>query len=1012
MRSASLLINRRHYYLLLALALLAGSYALRYVDWQGSQSLHTLMESLATLLAFLVGLLALIRYFSQQDSQFLYIGTAFLGTGFLDAYHTVVTSAFFLPYMPSDYPHLVPWSWIASRLFLSVMLFMSWWLWYRHRHDADYRHRTVRIFWLSGLATLTCFLFFALFPLPTASEPDWLIPRPFDLIPAFFFLFALMGYLRKGLWPESDFEHWLVLSLIVGLATQTTFMPFSSHLNDTEFNVAHLLKKLSYILVMVGLLINLYQSYLALKLETELRIAAEKQIRANEAKLTTILDNVDAFIYMKDRGGRYIYANQRTRELFQAELEQIIGENDESFFDAETVWKIYSNDRRVLDDGEILRCEEVNADLKTGRPVNYLTVKLPLRQDDGTIYALCGISTDITELKRIEDELRRYKDHLEDEVRQRTEELQVSNARLTDTQFAMDKAGIGIHWVDFASGRFLYVNDYGAQLFGYGPAELQQLRVMDIDPNFTLDNFKARFQQMREAVAATIETVVRHKDGHIIPISVTYYYQAEAADREARFISFVSDITVRKQAEAQLIEAKNAAEAASRSKTVFLSNISHELRTPLNAILGFTQLMERDSRIPEDQQRNIATINRSGNHLLTLINDVLEISRIEAGRTATVREAFNLPATLTVVEEMIRVRATAKGLAFLLDCRENLPTFVLGDAHHLRQVLINLLGNAVKYTEHGQVRLVVTAQTEHGIRFEVIDTGPGIATEEKERIFHPFYQTEFGIAKGEGTGLGLAISRNFVRLMGGELGIESTLGKGSRFYFSIPLPPAAPVAGLSGDRITGLVPGQPAPRILLVEDHPDNQRVIAEMLKQINCEVSIAANGRQAVELYQIWRPELILMDMRMPEMDGYQATRVIRTLAGGDSLPIVALTASAFTEDKSAIIAAGCNEMLSKPVEAQLLFETIGRMLGLQFEYAKPENLTDVATIPDLCALPIELRLELGEAATTLDVEATQAIVERLYPDFPAEAKLIRELTDTFSFDKIVKLLACRISS
>lgn len=1008
MRAATYLINRRDCYLLLVLALLLTSYGLRDADWQGSQSLHTVMESLATLLAFLVGILALIRYFSQRDSQFLYVGTAFLGTGFLDAYHTVVTSAFFLPYMPSDYPHLVPWSWFASRLFLSVMLFMSWWLWYKHRHDPDYRHRTALIFWATGLATLTCFLFFALFPLPAATEPDWPIPRPYDFAPALFFVCALIGYLRKGLWPRNDFEHWLVLSLIVGLATQTTFMPFSTHLNDTEFNVAHLLKKLSYILVMVGLLINLYQSYLALKLETKLRIAAEKQSRESEAKLTTILDNVDAFIYLKDISGRYIYANRRTRDLFQAELGQIIGQGDECFFTAETVRQIHGNDRRVLDGGEVLRCEEGNVDLKTGRLTHYLTVKLPLRQDDGSIYALCGISTDISELKQIEAELRRYKDHLEQEVRQRTAELLQSNARLSDTQFAMDKAGIGIHWVDFASARFLYVNDYGAQLFGYTPAELQQLRVIDIDLNFTLENFQARFEHMREAIAATIETIVRHKDGHIIPISVTYYYQAEADDRKARFICFVSDITVRKQAEAQLVEAKNAAEAASRSKTLFLSNVSHELRTPLNAILGFTQLMERDPRIPEDQQRNIATINRSGNHLLALINDVLEISRIEAGRTTTVKEAFNLLATLNMVEEMIRIRAKGKGLTFFVDCFENLPTFVLGDAHHLRQVLINLLGNAVKYTEHGQVGLIVTPGAGQDIRFEVIDTGPGIATGEKEQIFHPFYQTEFGIAKGEGTGLGLAISRNFVSLMGGELQVESTLGEGSRFYFTIPLQPVAPLANATGDRIIGLMPGQPSPHILLVEDHPDNQRVAAEMLKQIDCEVSIASNGREGVELFQSLQPQLILMDMRMPEMDGYEATRIIRALPGGDSVPIVALTASAFEEDKSTVIAAGCNEMLSKPVEAQVLFETIGRILDLRFEYAKPNAPINIDDLTHLNALPSELRHELKEMVIMLDVEAAQAMVERLRADFPAEADLLKGLIEDYNFDRILTLLEC----
>ncbi|OAI20895.1 hypothetical protein A1359_20060 [Methylomonas lenta] len=293
----SLSFKRRDSYLLLALGLIATSYALQDINWEGSVSLHTLMESLATLLAFFVGGLALIRYFSQGDRQFLYVGAGFIGTGFLDAYHAVVTSAFFLPYMPSTYPHLVPWSWIASRLFLSLMLFISWLLDYRyHNQPMSARHSTT-VLWLTALATMCCFLFFALVPLPDASNANWPIPRPYDLVPAAMFLLALIGYLRKGLWRENDFEHWLVLSLIVGFATQSVFMPFSTHVNDTEFNLAHLLKKISYLLVLIGLSVSLYQTYAALKRETERRLAVENELRIeaevlarNERWFKTIAD--------------------------------------------------------------------------------------------------------------------------------------------------------------------------------------------------------------------------------------------------------------------------------------------------------------------------------------------------------------------------------------------------------------------------------------------------------------------------------------------------------------------------------------------------------------------------------------------------------------------------------------------------------------------------------------------------------------------------------------------------
>lgn len=277
--------NRSHTYLVVSLSLLASGYLLKDLDWQGSVSFHTLMESLATMLAFFVGTMALIRYFSQRDNLFLYLGAGFIGTAFLDAYHAVVTSAFFIPYMPSDYPNLTPWSWIASRLFLASFMFLSWLLWYLHRDDDDFLQSHRKVFWLTGLATLACFLIFSVAPLPQFPIDGSLIHRPLELLPALLFLCALLGYLFKGAWKYNDFEHWLVLSLIVGLATQSIFMPFSHSLNDTEFNLAHLLKKVSYVLVLTGLLISLYQTYKSLQKETRRRIEIEEELRLDAVAL-------------------------------------------------------------------------------------------------------------------------------------------------------------------------------------------------------------------------------------------------------------------------------------------------------------------------------------------------------------------------------------------------------------------------------------------------------------------------------------------------------------------------------------------------------------------------------------------------------------------------------------------------------------------------------------------------------------------------------------------------------
>lgn len=268
--------QRMQLYLLTILLLFSIGLVLQNMTWYGSTHLHTLMEVVATLLASFVGAMSLVRFFSQRDAQFLYIGAGFLGTALLDGYHTVVTSWWFQPYMPSDMPHLIPWSWIASRLFLSLLMFISWLLWYTHRSNS-YTPKVSRVFWVTGLATIGCFILFSFTPLPSYGVQNTWLHRPFELIPALFFGLALSGYLTKGAWRHDVFEHWLVLSLIVGLVTQMAFMPYSDQLYDTAFNIAHLLKKASYIAVLTGLLISLYLTYQELKAETEKRAQVEQK---------------------------------------------------------------------------------------------------------------------------------------------------------------------------------------------------------------------------------------------------------------------------------------------------------------------------------------------------------------------------------------------------------------------------------------------------------------------------------------------------------------------------------------------------------------------------------------------------------------------------------------------------------------------------------------------------------------------------------------------------------------
>jgi signal transduction histidine kinase/ligand-binding sensor domain-containing protein/DNA-binding NarL/FixJ family response regulator len=392
----------------------------------------------------------------------------------------------------------------------------------------------------------------------------------------------------------------------------------------------------------------------------------------------------------------------------------------------------------------------------------------------------------------------------------------------------------------------------------------------------------------------------------------------------------------------ELARAKDAAEAASRAKSTFLANMSHEFRTPLNAIMGFTQILARDRRLNADQKEDICIVHRSSEHLLGLINDVLDMSKIEAGRAIVNPKAFDLHRLLEGLEEMFALRAEGQGLALALSLAPDLPRYVRCDDGKLRQVLMNLLGNAVKFTQQGSVLLEVNAILEpdgHRARvsFAVQDTGPGIRPEEMEHLFEPFGQTDSGRQSQGGTGLGLAISQQFVRLMGGEIGVSSEPGKGSTFRFELPVE----VAGLAdldapqpAQRVAGLAPGQATYRMLVVDDQPVNRRLLVKLFEPVGFQVREAANGLEALEIWEAWEPHLIWMDMRMPVMDGYEATRRIKARTRGLATAIIALTASALEEDRVLILSEGCDDYVRKPFREEELFAATAKHLGVHYLY------------------------------------------------------------------------------
>jgi signal transduction histidine kinase/CheY-like chemotaxis protein len=460
----------------------------------------------------------------------------------------------------------------------------------------------------------------------------------------------------------------------------------------------------------------------------------------------------------------------------------------------------------------------------------------------------------------------------------------------------------------------------------------------------------------------------------------------------------------------ELVDARDQAVAANQAKSVFLANMSHELRTPLNAILGFSNLL-REGRITNRQRHDLDIINRSGEHLLNLINDVLDMAKIDSGRVEIVNGSINLPELVRDVTDLMRMHAREKGLELFFEQRSVIPEFIRGDDEKLRQVLINLLGNAIKYTEQGTVtlRLYATPAEPGALIFEVEDTGIGIAPEDQARIFEAFVQVgKRGSQKG--TGLGLAITRRFVKLMRGTIQVESTKGGGSRFRVTLPMEredskirSATPVDG----RVMGLMPGQPEYRILIVEDEPENWLLLQRMLQDTGFQVRVAENGEQAVELFQRWRPHFIWMDLRMPVMDGMEAVRRIRALNGGAKVKVAAVTASAFASEREAVLAAGVDDFVRKPYRVNEIFDCLARHLAIQYRFRNAESLAiEQPPLPqpeDLGALPEELRDELSDALIRLDISHIDQVIVRITQRNPTLGSVLGPLASRLAYSEIL---------
>jgi signal transduction histidine kinase/ligand-binding sensor domain-containing protein/CheY-like chemotaxis protein len=497
----------------------------------------------------------------------------------------------------------------------------------------------------------------------------------------------------------------------------------------------------------------------------------------------------------------------------------------------------------------------------------------------------------------------------------------------------------------------------------------------------------------------------------------------QAARLEAQVADRTSELrTAKDAAETSRVAAETArvaAETANRAKSTFLATMSHELRTPLNSILGFSALVRDDPGLSEAHRKDLGIVSRSGEHLLGLIDDVLDMAKIEAGRVTLDRESFDVSYLVQDNVDMMRARAADKGLELFLDSSPMVPRFVRSDAGKLRQVFVNLIGNAVKYTERGSVTVRLDAKPMDDSRgslliLEVKDTGIGIALEDQARIFDPFVQAGKASA-AKGTGLGLGITRQFVQMMGGTISVRSTPGEGSLFRVELPVEQAeeSEVAAAREDRgqVVGLVPGQPEYRILIVEDKKENWLLLQRLLQDAGLQVQVAEDGAQGIEMFRAWQPHLIWMDLRLPGMGGVEAAREIRTLDGGHQVKIVALTASAFVQQREEVLAAGLDDLVRKPYRREEIFDCMARHLGVSYLYkeALRESQADpVAALrrEALAKLPEQLRKELADAVVRLDAGPIGEVIDRVSEQDAQLGEVLARCAKRFAYTEILRAL------
>ncbi len=729
----------------------------------------------------------------------------------------------------------------------------------------------------------------------------------------------------------------------------------------------------------------------------------EEALRATEERYRSLFEQAADGILVTNASGVVLDVNEAACVLLGYLRDELVGTHASALVHPETMARVVAV-RELLPRAGSVNVGEWMMHRKDGELVHVEVTANTLT--DGTRRS---VFRDMTARKRLELERQQALAQL----RASEERYRLFFENASEAIFVFRTEGTPV-------GAILAANPAATAWTGYTIEELLRMTIDDLNAPEMRAERGARIQHLVDHRRAQITTVWLAKDGSRLDLE--FRTGLVQLDGERVALAFGRDIGERLRTEEALRRATEAADAANRAKSAFLATMSHEIRTPMNAILGYAQLLQRDDRLDREQRRAIETIGKSGNHLLELINDVLEMSKIEAGFASLNRGTFDLLAMLDDLDGMFRLRADEKQLTFAVSRSPGVPRFIVTDEGKLRQVLVNILSNATKFTRKGGVaaRVAVRAPEEGTphLLVDIEDTGPGIGPDELASLFQPFVQTRSGRDAGGGTGLGLAISRKYARLLGGDLRVRSRVGEGSVFRLEIPFEegdqaPTSRRAPRVG-RVVGIAGGGAPLRVVVADDQAENRGWLVELLTQVGFEVREASDGAEAVHAFEGWAPHVVLMDLHMPNMDGFAAMRAIRVRPGGETVALVALTASAFDDSRDAIFGAGADSWLRKPCREAQLLDELARLLGISYQHLAlraqaPTPVLGMEAIRPAAhrRLPSETIAALRSASRMADYQGLCDQIQALPAEHAGIGAELLALVESFSYERLEVVLS-----